>query len=107
MKIKTEFRVYENVYLKIGKYMADNSIAIEAWNRTEGSIARITVCLTDPFLRENESYVDTNNCPWALDFIREYELGKESGYMKRSGYCNYPAVSFDMEQIKKYIREGE
>lgn len=54
MKIKTEFRVYENVYLKIGKYMADNSIAIETWNRTEGPIARITVCLTDPFLRENE-----------------------------------------------------
>lgn len=100
MEIETEFRTYEGVYLKIRKYLMDNSLAIEAWNCKDGCIARLTVCLSDPFLRENESYVDTNNCPWVLDFIRKYQLGKESGYVKRSGYCNYPAVIFDMEQLK-------
>lgn len=103
MRVRTEFRTYEGAYLKVGRYVSDDSLVIEIWNRSDGCIARLTVCLSDPFLRENESYVDTNNCPWVLDFIREYQLGKESGYMKRSGYCNYPAVIFDMEQMKKYV----
>lgn len=105
MKIKTEFRTYEGAYLKIGKYVADDSLAIEAWNRKDGCIARLTVCLSDPFLRENEAYVDTNNCPWVLELIREYRLGEESGYVKRSGYCNYPAVLFNMEELRKYEEE--
>lgn len=105
MRITTQFRTYEDAYLKIGKYMADNSLAIEVWNKQDGPIARLTVCLTDPFLRENESYVDTNNCPWAMDFIKEYQLGKESGHVRRNGYCTYPAVAFDLEQLKKHEKE--
>lgn len=105
MRVRTEFRTYEGVYLKVGKYVSDDSLAVGIWNRENGCIATLTVCLSDPFLRKDESYVDTNNCPWALDFIREYKLGKESGYMKWSGYCNYPAVRFDAEQLKKYEKE--
>ena len=78
MKIKTEFRTYEGAYLKIGNYVTDDSLAIEAWNRKDGCIARLTVCLSDPFLRENEAYVDTNN---------------------------YPAVLFNMEELRKYEEE--
>lgn len=47
MTLMTEFRVYENVYLKVGKYHADNSVAIQVWNRQNGPIATITVCLCD------------------------------------------------------------
>ena len=105
MEVKTEFRTYKGVFLKVGNYMADGSLAVEIENRSEGPIARLTVCLTDPFLRENESYVDTNNCPWVLAFIKKYQLGEESGYVKKSGYCTYPAVRFDMEQLEKYMEE--
>lgn len=105
MKITTEYGTYEGVYLKIGRYLADGSLSIEALNRADGSIAILTVCLANPFLKENETYVDTNNCPWVLDFIKEYQLGEESGNTARSGFCVYPAVKFDLEKVKLYRKE--
>lgn len=101
MKIETEFRTYEGVYLQVGKYVADNSVAIQAWNQQDGPIATITVCLCDDSLKEGEAYVDTNNCPWAVDFIEQEELGKRTGRVGRSGYCVYPVVKFDMEKVKE------
>ena len=47
MTLKTTFGVYEGVYLRVGKYQADNSVAIEAWNQQDGPIATLTVCLCD------------------------------------------------------------
>lgn len=105
MKITSEFRTYEGVYLEIGRYLADGSLSIAAWNKKEGSIASLTVCLVNPFLKENEAYVDINNCPWVLDFIHKYQLGEESGHTAKSGFCTYPAVEFDLEKIKLYQEE--
>lgn len=99
MTLKTEFRVYENVYLQVGKYLEDNSVAIHVWNRQDGPIATITVCLCDRSLGEGEAYVDTNNCPWAVDFIEQEGLGKRTSRMRRSGYCTYPVVKFDMQKL--------
>ncbi len=101
MTLKTTFGVYEDVYLQIGKYQADNSVAIRAWNREDGPIATITVCLCDKSLGEGEAYIDTNNCPWAIDFIEQEGLGKKTGRMGRSGYCTYPVVKFDMQKVRE------
>jgi hypothetical protein len=102
LTIKTEYSVYEGIYLQVGKYQEDGSIAIQAWNRKDGPIATLTVCIPDNQLEENEAYVDTNNCPWVMEFLENYGLAKATGKTARSGYCIYPAVSFDMEQIKKH-----
>lgn len=101
MTLRTTFGIYEGVYLQVGKYVADNSVAIQAWNQQDGPIATITVCLCDDSLKEGEAYVDTNNCPWAVDFIEQGELGKRTGRVGRSGYCVYPVVKFDMEKVKE------
>lgn len=50
---------------------------------------------------EGEAYIDTNNCPWAVEFIEKEGLGKRTGRMGRSGYCTYPVVKFDMEKVKE------
>lgn len=90
------------VFLKhIGYYM-DDSPVIEVWNAAVGPICRLTVCLCKLTLAENESFVDVNNNPYALDFIYEYGLGRVTGKFEPSGYCLYPSVVFDMEQVKKY-----
>lgn len=102
MKLKTSYRTYENVFLQVGKYQADDSIAIQAWNQKDGPIATITVCLCDRSLGENEAYIDSNNCPWAVEFIQKYNLGKITGRTGRSGYCTYPVVRFNMEQLTKH-----
>lgn len=102
MTYKSRYRTYENCFLKhIGYYM-DDSPTIEVWNAADGPICRLTVCLCELTLVENESFIDVNNNPFALDFICEYGLGKVTGRSKSSGYCLYPSVVFDMEQVEKY-----
>lgn len=102
MIYKSRYETYENCFLKhIGYYM-DGSPAIEVWNAAVGLICRLTVCLCELTLTENESFVDVNNNPYALDFVYEYGLGRATGRFEPSGYCLYPSVVFDMEQVKKY-----
>ena len=101
MTLRTTFGVYEGVYLQVGKYQADDSMANQAWNQQEGPIATLTVCLSDRSLEEGEAYIDTNNCPWAVDFIEQEKLGKRTGRTGRSGYCTYPVVKFDMKKVKE------
>lgn len=102
MIYKSRYETYENCFLKhIGYYM-DSSPAIEVWNAAVGPICRLTVCLCELALAENESFVDVNNNPYALDFVYEYGLGRVTGRFESSGYCLYPSVIFDMEQVKKY-----
>ena len=104
VELKTEFRVYQDVYLVIGRYFMDDSIAVDVQNDEDGPIARLTVCLVDKTLGENEAYIDTNNCSWAVDFIEENCLGEKTGRSRESGYCTYPVVKFDAGQLKKHER---
>lgn len=101
MTLRTTFGTYENVFLQVGKYQADNSVAIRAQNQQDGPIATLTVCLCDKSLSEGEAYIDTNNCPWAVEFIEKEGLGKRTGRTGRSGYCTYPVVKFDMAKVRE------
>lgn len=51
---------------------------------------------------ENEAYVDTNNCPWVVNFLETKGLAKSTGRMRRSGYCTYPAMKFDREKMEEF-----
>lgn len=101
MKLETEFGIYDGVFLRVGEYRGDGSVAIQAWNRQDGCICTLTVCLCDPGLEEGESYIDTNNCPWAIEFIEKEGLGKRTGIFGHSGFCTYPIVKFDMEKVRE------
>ena len=103
MKLKTRWAEYDGCYLVVDKYVADKSPAIQIWNMADGPIAKLTVCLDFPGqLGDNESFVDTNNLPEAMDFIREYGLGEETGLGARSGRCIYPLVRWNMDAVEKY-----
>lgn len=104
MTLTTPYATYDNLKITIDKYRADNSVCVELWNSEDGAIARLTTCLNQKGkLKDNESYLDTNNCPWAIGFIKKYNLGEVSefrcGY---SGYCTYPVVVWNMDELKKY-----
>lgn len=103
MNLITEYSEYKDVKIAINHYVRDNSLAIKLWNEEEGPIAMITTCLCDPTLNENEAYIDTNNCPWAMDFITQNNLGRDTDYSRSSGYCVYPLVEFNMDELNKYI----
>ena len=99
LEVKTEWAVYKDCFLQVARYQADNSRAIEIWNNEDGPIARITVCITGSGLAEDEKVIDTNNCPWAMEFIKQHGFGQATGRMVKSGYCTYPVVKLDIEKI--------
>lgn len=103
LEAKTEWAVYKNCFLQVGRYQADNSRAIEIWNREDGPIARITVYITGSMLAEDETVLDTNNCPWAVEFVESNGLGENTGRTVRSGYCVYPVVKLNVEKIGEYL----
>ena len=88
LEVRTEWAVYKDCFLQVARYQADNSRAIEIWNNEEGPIARITVYIAGSGLAEDETVIDTNNCPWAVEFVESNDLG-EGAYQAtwfRAGY---------------------
>lgn len=104
LNVKTSYSEYKECWLRIGRYCADDSMAIEIWNREDGPIARITVYIAGSRLAEDEVVIDTNNCPWAEDFIMKYGLGIETARTVRSGFCEYPVVKLDVKKMRNIQR---
>lgn len=98
----TEFTTYPGCHIQQERYQADGSLALELWNEEDGPIARLTTCLLDRNLAEDEAYIDLNNCPWAMPLIEKYGLGKPTGRIGHSGYCTYPVVKFDMDVLAQH-----
>ena len=102
LEVKTNFETFSDCFLKVGRYHTDKNLAIQLFSISEGLIAMLTICLCDPSLKENESYVDTNNYPWAVDFLERKGLAKLSDKIRLSGYCIYPVMEFNRENMKKF-----
>lgn len=105
LNVKTSYAEYKECWLRIGRYCADDSMAIEIWNREDGPIARVTTCLCDHSLAEDEAYVDTNNCPWAVELLEENGFAERTGRARKSGYCEYPAMKFDRSKMVEFEEE--
>ena len=106
LEVKTEWAVYKDCFLQVARYQADNSRAIEIWNREDGPIARIMVCITGSMLAEDETVLDTNNCPWAVELLEENGFAERTGRTRRSGYCEYPAMKFDRSKMAEFEEES-
>lgn len=107
MYVKTSYKKYEGCWLEVCEYQMDGSTAVKIWSPEDGPVATITTCLADPFIEEGESYVDTNNCPWAMKFIERYGLGEMTGETGRSGYCTYPKVRWNREKLESIRRRHD
>lgn len=99
--VKTEFGTYRDITISTARYNYDDSLAIELISDSKGPFARLTVCIDNNIkLKDNESFVDTNNCPWAIEFIEQNKLGEYTGEFGASGYCVYPLYRFNLDTIK-------
>lgn len=96
--------VKHNVAVKLNKYIVNDNLAIKLFEPDEGPFATITINLGD--LPEGCAYIDTNNCPWATDLIRKYNLGTFTGITTCSGYCTYPLYYMNIDELEKYRLEG-
>ena len=63
--------------------------------------------LPDHSCGKNRAYVDTNNFPEAMSLISEYRLGKLTGNIGASGYCNYPEYEFNLAEVEKHCLNPE
>lgn len=81
-------------------YMVNDSLAVMLIDKDNGEdFAVITVCLTNSYTPDGHAYVDTNNCPWVEKFIKDNDLGENTGIVGYSGYCQYPLYKFNLEKI--------
>lgn len=99
MRVTLYNKAYD-VTLRVTSYQCNDNLAIVLMC-DEGPFATMTVNL-DEKLANDFAFVDTNNCPWAIDFIEEYELGHDTGITKQSGYCRYPLYKFNMKKLSEY-----
>lgn len=99
--LETDYGTH-GVYFSLDRYRHNDSLAIELIDSEDNCpYARITVCIDNPFkLAHNESFVDTNNCPWAEKFIKDNELGKPAGKVWYSGFCTYPLYEFNLDKLR-------
>lgn len=100
-KVKTWGEEYE-IRLFSTKYVDNNSLAITAEEPDGMPFTTFTVNLEESRgLPANQAYLDTNNNPWAEQFLTENKLGKPVGCFAVSGFCLYPLWEFDLSKIEK------
>lgn len=97
---------YEIVKIDTKSYANNGNLAIQLYCKDKEydmiePFATLTVNLCK-LNSENEAYIDTNNNPWAVDFIEKYNLGKNIGMTYQSGYCTYPLYEMNIEELAKY-----
>jgi len=87
------------VTLRYTKYTNNNALAVQLicakspWS----PFATITVNIVmSGYIPGNLAYVDTNNCPWAEDFLKENGIAEPTGQTGISGFCEYPLYKFDL-----------
>ncbi len=112
-----ECMVFENwgttheLYVEAGRYVHGNGLFLQLYEKGDYDglepYANLTVNLMGYSCGKNCAYVDTNNFPEAITLISEYKLGKRTGNIGVSGYCNYPEYEFDMTEIKRFCLNPE
>ncbi len=89
------------VTLKFLKYNDNQTLAVRLVSAIPpwSPFAIITVNLGDKnHQSENQAYLDTNNCPWAVEFLQDNEIAKPvDGVIGVSGFCTYPLYEFNLE----------
>lgn len=94
---------YELTFYK-SRYIADNSIFIEAWCREDGDdywepYADVTKCLYER-PADGCSFLDTNNVGHLIQAMVDEGYVELTGRTASSGWCEYPEGRFDKEWLE-------
>ena len=97
MKVTSYGKSYDVIAVR-NHYQSNGTLAIRLVDMADGCpFANLTVNIPDSDVLANAdeyAFVDTNNCPWAEDFIEKNKLGTPTGIYGQSGYCSYPLYHF-------------
>ena len=99
------FKGYE-IAFKLSNYCDNGVLAIVVYEYTSYGCAYqygvASVNINDMIFGVNQTYIDENNNPGMTQFLVDNGLVTPTGYIGRSGYCQYPLVEVNMEEILKY-----
>lgn len=88
----------EKVILVKERYLNDN-VAILMFTAEDGEYyADVTVNLGEK-LPDNMAYVDVNNSPWLVKFLKDTGIAEDTGITRQAGYWKVPLYKFDMSKI--------
>lgn len=93
----------------VSSYRYGGGLAIEMYSVGEDypeMFSILTINLEDFPTEENRAFVDTNNLSYEIiDWIIDNNLGELTGRIGLSGYCSYPEVRFNLDEINKHLME--
>lgn len=97
-------------YLTTARYSMNNRVVLQMYMFDSEDCyytpyATLTVNIPDATLTNpNCVYLDTNNCPWALDLlVDKLKVAKPTHKLAFSGWCHYPEVELNSDELYKYI----
>lgn len=88
------------VTLKFLQYNDNKTLAVKLVSAIPpwSPFATISVNLGGGRQDDTHAYLDTNNCPWAVEFLQDNEIAKPvEGAIGVSGFCTYPLYEFNLE----------
>lgn len=84
------------VRVSFDKYANNQSLAVNLITDEEDIFAVVSVNLTESyFIPKNSAFIDTNNCPFAEEFLTKNNIAKPVGIYAQSGFCSYPLYDFN------------
>ena len=90
-----------HLVLHTANYRDNDTLAVFA-TEDDDDFATLTVNLPESnlFCDEKTAFIDTNNCPWAEQFLKENKIAKPTGHYGHSGWCSYPLYEFNLSLFK-------
>lgn len=84
-------------------YNYGGGLAVIANTPTGECFAVLTVNLESFDLNGDKEYafVDTNNCPWAEEFLTKNNIATPTHINIPQGFCTYPLYKFDLTKLKE------
>ena len=85
MIVKARNKEYK-VHIVTGEYTTTGNLAIQLLEDNTNELFAILTVNLDKKLPKGYAYLDTNNCPWAVDFVEDNNLGQFTGICGQSGF---------------------
>lgn len=92
----------EVVWLAKQTYLYPRTLCVQMYDIHDEPYATITVNLCSKYQSFTRAFIDTNNCPWAEQFLVGYNIAHPVENIRAtSGFCSYPLYEFDLDQLGK------
>ena len=100
-----------DIYFNVDSYKYGDGLALQLLYKDEDAIlpyAMLTVNLEEFSTYGNKAFVDINNLgDEILQWIEDNNIGIQTSRLGFSGFCIYPEVEFNMEEINKHLIGGK